>query len=733
MRKLLLLLLTICCTFAMSWSQQIDFDNFTTLKSAGKIPEDFTTLASTKFEQDAAGLEGESRREKADKETFLLESNFLINEMLHSGRVIFGDPVTNYLNQIKAEILKANPELDDDIRIYTLLSNDVNAFTADNGIVLVTTGLVAQAQNEAEIAFILCHEFSHFYKKHAIDNYVENRKIERGIGVYSSLDNDAVDLEKFKYSKDLETEADVVGLSYFKKTKYSLSAAENVFDVLLYSYLPFNEITFPRDYFNEGPYVLPSKIFLDTLASITAAEDYDDENSTHPNIKKRKTAITKGIGDFNDTNRVAYIHPEADFNYVQKICRYQGCEMYLYDIEYEDAIYQAFLLQQEDSTSIYLKRVIAQSLYGMSMYKNASASPDWHRYYKKVEGESQQLFYMGYKLNVKELNILALKYAWDLYQTDNTNKTLFKICAQLGDELVNVNDLSASDFLDKKATDAYIKKYQTQDTATVIKEVVETDKPKTKYDKIKQEKEAPSENVDYWKFAFNEYIDDKEFLELLEEEEEEIVKSKRKKSDDEYHLGVDEIVIVDPVYYSINEKLQNPIQYQDAEQGKIELKDKLKSNASELSLKLKYLDYHDLDANDTELFNDLSILTRWMNEKISHLGEEVFMHTSTNDEFLELSKKYDINNYAWMGIVSFTEEERYVAGKILLCFYVPLAPFLIADLVTPNRNTFFFTLVANAETGKLTMQYYNNTLQNDSHAVQMSNLYYILQQIKSKK
>jgi hypothetical protein len=50
------------------------------------------------------------------------------------------------------------------------------------------------------------------------------------------------------------------------------------------------------------------------------------------------------------------IHPEADFNYVQKICRYQGCEMYLYDIEYEDAIYQAFLLQQEDSSNLYLKR-----------------------------------------------------------------------------------------------------------------------------------------------------------------------------------------------------------------------------------------------------------------------------------------------------------------------------------------------------------------------------------------
>jgi hypothetical protein len=64
------------------------------------------------------------------------------------------------------------------------------------------------------------------------------------------------------------------------------------------------KLPFRREYFNEGPYVLPGKIFLDTLASITAAEDYDDENSTHPNIKKRKTAITNGIGDLNDTNRV---------------------------------------------------------------------------------------------------------------------------------------------------------------------------------------------------------------------------------------------------------------------------------------------------------------------------------------------------------------------------------------------------------------------------------------------
>ncbi|HMU69853.1 MAG TPA: hypothetical protein PKC38_07585, partial [Chitinophagales bacterium] len=63
----------------------------------------------------------------------------------------------------------------------------------------------------------------------------------------------------------------------------------------------------------------------------------------------------------------------------------------------------------------------------------------------------------------------------------------------------------------------------------------------------------------------------------------------------------------------------------------------------------------------------------------------------------------------------------------------PLAPFLIYDLVTPDRNTFYFALVANAETGKLEMQYFNSSTLNDSNAAQSSNIYYILQQIKGRK
>ena len=83
---------------------------------------------------------------------------------------------------------------------------------------------------------------------------------------------------------------------------------------------------------------------------------------------------------------------------------------------------------------------------------------------------------------------------------------------------INENKIKTSEFLDAKATADYINKFQEQDSMSSLREVVTTDKPKTKYDKIKQEKAVPEENVEYWKFAFNKYIEDKAFLALLEED-----------------------------------------------------------------------------------------------------------------------------------------------------------------------------------------------------------------------
>jgi predicted Zn-dependent protease len=232
------------CLFVCSSGQNVDFENYSTLLSSGLVPDDFTTLSSEKYATDRGTISAaEKKRIRKTQEQFYLESNFAIDELLHSGRVIFGDPVTGYLNKVKDVLLKDEPELKSQIRIYTYKSTDANAFTANNGIVLVSTGLIAQVQNEAQIAFVLCHEFQHYVEKHAITSYVEYRQMERGSGIYKNLDPEKVNLERFRYSKDLESEADALGLTLFKKSQYSTKSVETTFDMLLYSYLPFDNVS----------------------------------------------------------------------------------------------------------------------------------------------------------------------------------------------------------------------------------------------------------------------------------------------------------------------------------------------------------------------------------------------------------------------------------------------------------------------------------------------------------
>lgn len=743
------LLTIVCVGFSTLFAQQYDLNQFQTLKSVGPLPDDFTVKSSQKFEQDKEQVTGVSKREQKDMESFLLESNFGIEDMLHSGRIVYGDPITNYLNTIKEEILRTNPELKQDIRIYTLLSNEVNAFTFDNGIVIVTTGLVAQVQNEAQLAYILCHEFVHYQSKHAITGYVEQRKVERGSGVYGSLSRDEEDLAKYRFAKEQETEADETGLRYYMNTRYSYAAIQGVFDVLLYSYLPIDEIPFPKDYFNEGLYVLPDNVFLDSLSSIEADEDYDDETATHPNIRKRKELVMDMLMDKSDDGRVEFLQSVESFIEVQSLARFQGCELYLIDVEYEDALYQAYVLQQQYPDNAYLKKVIAQSLYGWAMYKNSGSTPDWHRYYKKVQGESQQVYFLFSKLNSKEFTILALKELWNLRVSDPKNQELYTMCKDLGALLHTEHDIKYTDFYNADQAESHrlklAKESDSLKTDSLAIPVVEQNgsednvNKSSKYDKIKTEKSAKekviSENKPaYWKFAFTEYTRDVSFTGLFikpeEVSDEHLVTHKKKR--DVYHLGLEEVVVVDPIYISVDERSENPVEYVAAEERRVELREGITTGGKDLGMEVTYLDHSNLDDRDVEDFNDMAVLRRWIHETLSHMDEEVPMRNSTNDELLALSEKYGVDHFAWMGVVSFTETEDNVGLKILLCVYVPVAPFLIYDLVTPDKSTFYFTLVANAKTGNLDMTYYTLNDLSNAKSVQASNMYYILEQMSNE-
>ena len=131
-----------------------------------------------------------------------MSTRFVIDKILLSGNVLFNEELTNYVDKVAKYVLRREKELYNKLQFYVLKSNSVNAFSTDQGIIFVTTGLLAQLENEAQLGYVLSHEIAHYTQHHVRDGYVERQNIKNGKGKYRRLSYDDKISELSVYSKD---------------------------------------------------------------------------------------------------------------------------------------------------------------------------------------------------------------------------------------------------------------------------------------------------------------------------------------------------------------------------------------------------------------------------------------------------------------------------------------------------------------------------------------------------
>lgn len=126
--------------------------------------------------------------------------------------------------------------------------DDVNAFAAPSGYVLITKGLIAILRNEAELAGVLAHEVGHVQQQHHLRQVVQQRvtqafvgsdvgkvSIPMGSGGAELISFNATDLYSNGLSRDDEMEADRVGAVLAARAGYDpfgLAAALQTMDGL---------------------------------------------------------------------------------------------------------------------------------------------------------------------------------------------------------------------------------------------------------------------------------------------------------------------------------------------------------------------------------------------------------------------------------------------------------------------------------------------------------------------
>jgi len=149
---------------------------------------------------------------------------------------------------VSGVICKLAAEYCPSIRVYIIDTPDWNAECAPNGMVLVFTGLLLQMKNEAQFAFVLGHEITHYTHRHSLDALhrrvntagalqvfdIAMAGVGAGVGAdprgAMSLGANIAQLSMLSYSRDQERDADEGGFKRATALGYAPQEAPAIWE-----------------------------------------------------------------------------------------------------------------------------------------------------------------------------------------------------------------------------------------------------------------------------------------------------------------------------------------------------------------------------------------------------------------------------------------------------------------------------------------------------------------------
>jgi len=157
-----------------------------------------------------------------------------------STRFITDPVVTEYVNRIGQNIVK-NSDCKVPFTIKVIDSDEINAMALPGGFFYVNSGLVLNADEEAELAGVMAHETAHVCAHHAARemtrmNYAQLGTIPlifiggwTGYGIYEAASL-AVPITFLQFSRDFEAQADYLGVQYMYRAGYDPQAFISFFE-----------------------------------------------------------------------------------------------------------------------------------------------------------------------------------------------------------------------------------------------------------------------------------------------------------------------------------------------------------------------------------------------------------------------------------------------------------------------------------------------------------------------
>ncbi|MEO0900046.1 MAG: M48 family metallopeptidase [Bacteroidota bacterium] len=364
------------------WAQ---FDkDYSPLQSSGEIPKYVIQRASVRTSEDLKNSKLDMTKEQ-QKEFFAL-SNYVQRQSFLTGNILFNDEVSSYLNAIKDILLRDMPEVRDSIRVFASRYVTPNASCWRDGTVFFNLSLLEYLDSEAQLAFIISHEASHYIRQHSYQKFKRKTKV-RELALQKGTEVDDL-FEQLRFSREKEIEADSLGLLIYLNSKYdpdeAVKALEALYqidsratklptlDILELFHVKGLEVDSIHDCLTgleAGQIAMSSNLTISFKESERDApreqpQAQDSSLGTHPSIEERVGRIRRQIDEGTlYASGQKFLVGERRFFEIQEVAKFECIQKHYEQGKYTVSLFEALSLALTYPENAYLQSMVLKSMY----------------------------------------------------------------------------------------------------------------------------------------------------------------------------------------------------------------------------------------------------------------------------------------------------------------------------------------------------------------------------------
>jgi beta-barrel assembly-enhancing protease len=119
---------------------------------------------------------GHGYAEAEDEGWLIAQANLVAADLNERGGELRDEQMTGYVTRVASALTPPNLPPNFSFRYHVMRSADVNAFALPQGDIYLPVGLLAQLDNQAQLAQVLAHEQTHVLERHGIEALRSRRR-----------------------------------------------------------------------------------------------------------------------------------------------------------------------------------------------------------------------------------------------------------------------------------------------------------------------------------------------------------------------------------------------------------------------------------------------------------------------------------------------------------------------------------------------------------------------------